>query len=188
MNLSGSEQVLVVLNAPPELEEPVIDWLLARDSGTGFTSFPVFGHSTDHDNLSAVEQVTGRKPRHQFQVQMHVVHLDSFMHSLRTSFGAADLHYWVMPVFEGNVLFGTTTMKYTNSGMEDKDKESLLSWGLGAGIAIPISKRLTFDMLVNYNSYTSKEKENNEENYRMVTGTFGVKFGFIIFLGNGNEG
>ena len=101
MNLCECEQVLVVLNAPPELEEPVIDWLLAREGGTGFTSFPVYGHSTDHDNLSAVEQVTGRKPRQQFQVQMHLNRLESFMDSLRRTFGAADLHYWVMPVFEG---------------------------------------------------------------------------------------
>jgi hypothetical protein len=101
MNSFASEQVLVVLNAPPELEEPVIDWLLARDGGAGFTSFPVYGHSTDHDNLSAVEQVTGRKPRQQFQVQMNLAILEPFMKSLRTSFGAADLHYWVVPVFEG---------------------------------------------------------------------------------------
>ena len=95
------EQVLVVLNAPPELEEPVIDWLLAREGGTGFTSFPVYGHSTDHDNLSALEQVTGRRPRHQFQVQMCVESLEPFMTSLRATFGAADLHYWVVPVIEG---------------------------------------------------------------------------------------
>ena len=101
MNHSGFEQVLVVLNAPPELEEPVIDWLLAMEGGTGFTSFPVYGHSTDHDNLSAVEQVTGRKPRQQFQVQMREERLAHFMTSLRTTFGAADLHYWVLPVVEG---------------------------------------------------------------------------------------
>ena len=101
MNLPAVEQVLVVLNAPPELEEPVIDWLLAREGGTGFTSFPVAGHSTDHDNLSAVEQVTGRKPRQQFQVQMYRDSLEPFMRSLRRTFGSADLHYWVVPVFEG---------------------------------------------------------------------------------------
>lgn len=101
MNLLEFGQVLVVLNAPPELEEPVIDWLLARERGTGFTSFPVYGHSTDHDNLSAVEQVTGRKPRQQFQVQMELENMAPFMKSLRAAFGAADLHYWVLPVLEG---------------------------------------------------------------------------------------
>jgi len=106
MNMSDFEQVLIVLNVPPELEELVIDWLLAKDSGTGFTSVPAYGHSTDHDNLSAVEQVTGHKPRQQFQVQIPVQGLEAFMQSLRASFGAADVHYWVMPVFEGGSVIG----------------------------------------------------------------------------------
>jgi hypothetical protein len=101
MSIRDCGQVLVVLNAPPELEEPVIDWLLARESGTGFTSFPVYGHSTDHDSLTAVEQVTGRRPRQQFQVQMNTDDVGTFMQGLRKTFGAADFHYWVMPVLEG---------------------------------------------------------------------------------------
>lgn len=106
MNAAGREQVLVVLNVPPELEEPVIDWLLAREGGTGFTSFPAYGHSTDHENLSAVEQVTGRKPRQQFQIQMRLDSLETFMQSLRATFGAADVHYWAIPVFEGGSVVG----------------------------------------------------------------------------------
>lgn len=108
MNLPAIERVLVVLNAPPELEEPVIDWLPGREGGTGFTSSPVYGHSTDHDNLAALEQVTGRKPRQHFQVQMQVGNLGPFMHFLRSTFGADDLHYWVIPVFEGGSALAET--------------------------------------------------------------------------------
>ena len=48
-----------------------------------------------------MEQVTGRTPRQQFQVQMQSSRLEPFMDSLCRTFGAADLHYWIMPVFEG---------------------------------------------------------------------------------------
>jgi len=93
------EQALVVLNAPPSLEESVIDWLLARDYATGFTSFPVFGHSTSHSNLSVAEQVSGRERRQQFQVQLDVGGVDSFMHDIKASFGSAGIRFWVLPLY-----------------------------------------------------------------------------------------
>ena len=89
---------LVTLNAPPDLEEASVDWLLARENSTGFTSFPVYGHSTSHDGLSPIEQVSGRRRRQQFQIQIPADEVSVFIDSVRKAFGAAGIHYWVLPL------------------------------------------------------------------------------------------
>jgi hypothetical protein len=99
-----SNEALIVLNSPPDIEETVIDWLLGRSDSTGFTSFPVFGHSTRHSGLSAVEQVTGRQRRQQFQVQISADRVDAFLEDCRDSFGAAGIHFWVVPLVAGGNL------------------------------------------------------------------------------------
>ena len=96
--------VLVVLNVPPTLEETVIDWLLGRDDSTGFTSIPVFGHSTRHEDLSLAEQVTGREERQQFQVQIAAGNVAAFMDDASRSLGAAGVHFWAIPLIAGGRL------------------------------------------------------------------------------------
>jgi len=98
------DEALVVLNAPPDLEEPIIDWLLAREEGTGFTSFPVFGHSTRHDDLNPAEQVSGRQRRQQFQIQIQAAAVNAFLDDARTAFGAVGVHFWVLPIATGGRL------------------------------------------------------------------------------------
>ena len=60
----------------------------------------------------------------------------------------------------------------------------LYSVGGGAGIAIPIGDRVTFDALLGYNSLTVYAPVNNTDNQRTVTGTFGLKLGFSVLLGS----
>ena len=98
MTGSQSDQALIVLNVPPSLEASVIDWLLVRDDGTGFTSFPVFGHGAGHSRLSAAEQVSGRERRQQFQVQIDAAAVDNFLHDIKQSFGVAGIRFWVLPL------------------------------------------------------------------------------------------
>lgn len=106
MNKMDCDQVLVALNVPPSLEESVVDWLLSREESTGFTSFPVFGHSTQHDDLSPAEQVSGRQRRQQFQIQMRQDAIDSFLRDARSEFGSTGAHFWVLPLFAGGQLQG----------------------------------------------------------------------------------
>jgi len=101
-------EALVTLNVPPDLEEPIVDWLLAREDGTGFTSFPVYGHSTSHAGLSPTEQVTGRQRRQQFQIQIRADNVNEFIDNVRQSFGAAGIHYWVLPLTLGGHLAAPT--------------------------------------------------------------------------------
>ena len=98
MNAALPTSVLVVITSPPSLEGEIVDWLLSQDSGTGFSSVPVHGHSTRHEHLSIAEQVIGRQRRIQFQVQIDGSRFEGFIADLRAEFKGADMHYWVMPV------------------------------------------------------------------------------------------
>jgi len=99
-----TEQVLVMLTGPPALESQLIDWLLSRDSGLGFSSHTVHGHSTKHDHLSIAEQVSGWQRRIQLQVQLDHSLLEPFIAKLAEDFTGTDLHYWVIPLLAGGGL------------------------------------------------------------------------------------
>jgi hypothetical protein len=96
--LPAGEPVLVVINIPPALEEPLVDWLLERESGVGFTSYAVHGHSAQHGHLSVAEQVRGRQRRLQFEVDLEVPQLAQFLAGLTGKFGGTDLRYRVSAV------------------------------------------------------------------------------------------
>ena len=104
MTESKHTEVLITLNTPPDLDESIVDWLLAREDSTGFTSIPVYGHSTSHVSLSPAEQVSGRQRRQQFQIQIRADDVDEFIDSIRKSFGAAGIHFWVLPLILGGNL------------------------------------------------------------------------------------
>lgn len=97
-------KLLVVLNVPLNLQEPLIDWLLAREDGTGFTSFSVFGHGTGHEDLSPAEQVGGRQRRQQFQIQIDEDGLDAFLDDARRTLGMAGVQFWVLPLIAAGRL------------------------------------------------------------------------------------
>ena len=96
--MDATNKVLVVLNVPPTLEDALVDWLLTREESTGFTSFPVAGHSKRHDKLSISEQVTGKQERQQFQVVLSADGVDEFLGEARQAFGAVGIRYWVLPL------------------------------------------------------------------------------------------
>ena len=104
MTMIDAAEALVVLNVPPEMEGAVVDWLLERVGGAGFTSFAVSGHSTSHDNLSIAEQVSGRQRRQQFQVHIGADVVQGFLSDARDTLGATDVHYWVLPVMQAGRL------------------------------------------------------------------------------------
>jgi len=57
------------------------------------------------------------------------------------------------------------------------------SFGGGAGLAVKLGDKVTFDILAGYNSMTEKAKQNNPNDQRTVQGTLGVKFGFVAIFG-----
>lgn len=90
----------------------------------------------------------------------------------------------VMPFFEVNSEFGSIIMKNVYQNNSNKSRTSMSSIGAGAGIAVKLGEKVTFDMMAAYNSVTEKAKEYNTNNDKTVQGTLGVKFGFVILLGS----
>ena len=78
--------------------------------------------------------------------------------SNNTSFGLGPfIRYYisgskVMPFFEISSLFGSETNKYEDSYSSSSNKNSLTSFGGGAGLAVKLSDKVTFDMMAGYNS------------------------------------
>jgi hypothetical protein len=106
-----------------------------------------------------------------------------------TAFGAGPfLRYYisgskVMPFFEVSSLFGSITSKNVYLGNEYSNSSSMRSIGAGAGIALKVGDKVTFDLLAGYNSMSEKAKENNPNDNRTVQGTLGFKFGFVVLFG-----
>lgn len=96
--------VLLVLITPPDLEEPLVDWLLARTEISGFTGLPAYGHNRDHGGYSLLEQVSGRQRRAIFQVRTGADTAQSLLAALRAELPGAGLHYWVLPLLEAGRL------------------------------------------------------------------------------------
>ena len=91
----------------------------------------------------------------------------------------------VKPFFEVNSGFGSSKFKYDYSdpSFDDYDSKSgIISLGGGAGVAVPIGSRVTFDAMLGYKRFTIKAKEDNDDNYRTVVGTFGFNLGFTVML------
>ena len=100
MNTTPIDNVLLAITAQPGLEEPLVDWLLTKRSEQGFSSFPIYGHSSQHEGLTLSEQVSGRKRSIQFQIKLDSGKLTAFIRELENEFKDTGLHYWVIPIIE----------------------------------------------------------------------------------------
>lgn len=99
-----SERFLITLIADPGLEEPLIDWLLRHEDRFGFTSSPLYGHSSQTKGLNLAEQVAGRKRQLRFQLCVDGETRDRLIDRLKLDFAGSGIHYWVLPVMaEGRV-------------------------------------------------------------------------------------
>lgn len=91
------------------------------------------------------------------------------------------------PFVEAGALFGQVKCEEKWEGSfedgEDVEKTSVSGFNAGAGVGLPLGEKVVLDMILGYQSLTFKEKEDNPENVRWVAGTFGLKVGFVVFLG-----
>lgn len=104
MTVDQHNDVLVVLNVPPSLEDHVMDWLVSRPEGSGFTSLPVSGYGADPNELSIAEQVAGRQQCIQFEVQMPAAVVDKFLEDAGSALSSTAIRYWVLPVLASGHL------------------------------------------------------------------------------------
>jgi hypothetical protein len=89
----------------------------------------------------------------------------------------------VMPFFEASTLLGLVIDKSEGSGYSNSSKMGVTGLGAGAGLAVKLGEKVTFDIFAGYNRLTAKAKENNPDDEKTVQGTLGMKLGFTILLG-----
>jgi hypothetical protein len=89
---------LLMLTIPPELEDDVVDWLLAHPETTGFTSLAAYGHGGAHHLLSIAEQVAGKQPRVQFQIALSQSLAAQMLQAFEHEFGTHGCHAWAIPL------------------------------------------------------------------------------------------
>lgn len=90
----------------------------------------------------------------------------------------------IKPFIEATSSFGSIKSKSEDEDYSDESTDRLTAFGGGLGVAIPIGDKVSFDILAHYTSFTTKDKEDNDNNTRVVVGTLGLKLGFVVFLGN----
>jgi hypothetical protein len=90
----------------------------------------------------------------------------------------------VMPFFEVNSLFGSLNVKDEYQSYSSSNKTGMSSIGAGAGIAVKLGDKVTFDMMAGYNSMSEKSKQDNPNDERTIQRTIGFKFGFAVLLGS----
>ena len=93
---------LLVLDANPDLEEDLVDYLLSLSCVSGFTSYPVRGHG-HHQNLSVAEQVSGRRKRLQVELMIEEDAVPTVLSGLVENVGR-DINWWRMPVMDSGML------------------------------------------------------------------------------------
>lgn len=104
MTAFQADRALVIISVHPRLDDQMVDWLLLRDSGIGFSSFPIRGHSGDHGQLTITEQVSGRQKRMRFEIALNADRLPDFLDQLVNDFNGSDVHYWVTPLLSSKDL------------------------------------------------------------------------------------
>lgn len=100
----SEQEFLVTINVPPILEEAVVDCLLAIDSASGFNSFSINAHTSEHQGLSLAEQVAGRQKKIRFQMHVTEQQLSVLITQLKYSFSGAGIHYQVVPVLDSGTI------------------------------------------------------------------------------------
>ncbi len=98
------QECLLVIVTTPALEESLVDWLLAREQLSGFSSTRIDGHGSRQTELSLAEQVMGRQRKVMFHVHTDCTVVTQLLDVLRADFAGAGLHYWVMPLLDAGKI------------------------------------------------------------------------------------
>jgi hypothetical protein len=95
--------VLLVLLAPPGIEEALHDWLL--DQGiAGFIEQEVLEHGAEERFDNALDAVRGSRPRVMFQVATDDATAAALIAALRERWPAMGLKHWIAPLIERGTI------------------------------------------------------------------------------------
>ena len=99
-----NKNYIIMLNAPPSLEESMVDCLLLLEHDLGFCSFPIYAHHHENKGLSLGEQVSGRQKKLRFQMVVSAPALADLLAQLQQKFTGAGIDYWVLPMTESGKI------------------------------------------------------------------------------------
>ncbi len=91
-------ELCLVMVAPPEIEEKLLDVLLNAVGDEVFISTHSHSHGTAQGRLSSVEQVMGRSRCVQVQIIVTQAEMAALLELLRASFAGTGLRYWALPL------------------------------------------------------------------------------------------
>ena len=94
---------ILTLIALPAMEDELIDWLLSKQSISGFTSQSAHGHGSNHA-MSLAEQVAGRRKQIAFLIELDQPLADNVIRELKNDFSGTGLHYWLSPLLKSGTI------------------------------------------------------------------------------------
>ncbi|HKK16284.1 MAG TPA: DUF3240 family protein [Gammaproteobacteria bacterium] len=100
MNAIHTEESLLYLVAPTEVEATLVDWLIESDLIKGFSSVRINGHGSDNRLLSIAEQVEGRRWQTLYFIRMPQTQVDPVLQALKKEMAHIGIEYWIVPVLE----------------------------------------------------------------------------------------
>ena len=92
--------MLLVLLAPADRRDDLVDALMGNDHISGFTLSPALGYSREHSDFSLGEQVAGYRDYSRFEVLFEAREQELLLETLSRASGNERLRYWIMPVPE----------------------------------------------------------------------------------------
>lgn len=92
-----TENYLLRMNIPPNLEEEFVDALLDNPLVEGYQCYPTSGHG-QVGAMSVTEQVAGRRNRVQFEVVLDAEVVDAVLEGLKSALPISDIVYWLVPI------------------------------------------------------------------------------------------
>jgi hypothetical protein len=150
---------------------------------TSFNLAPRFGYFVA-DNLALgadlILSTMKMKSSYEEYESNSTVSLMGFGPFVRYYFPAGNM----FPFLEAGAMLGQLKFKWDGTYSDGYDEKTGISgFNIGAGIGLPLGEKVLLDMALGYQSMSFKEKEDNEDNYRTVIGTLGLKVGIVVFLG-----
>lgn len=98
-----NEAVLMMITSQ-NIEELMIDLLLEQPDISGFTSHIVDAHGAGSNQLSMLEQVSGRQQKVQFMVYGSQHALQGLISLIKTTLAHSGTRYIVLPVMESGAI------------------------------------------------------------------------------------
>lgn len=97
----GCTRVQLTLAAPRNLEEALVDQLLAHpDWAEGFTLLHAEGHSQRAESLTVQERVRGRADRISLQIVLTPAQAQALLAHLKRHLPRPEVAYWLSPVID----------------------------------------------------------------------------------------